>query len=566
MNSENFDFKQLSPKVKTLKQCQEYLKKYFVPLIDGNHAVLENGKYVIKDQATLTKVYFNRMPKYKTGGEGDEDDGDSKAFDFSTWYFKKYTDLRSITYELNKDIFFDDKINLCPRIRHTAQAFESFSGATKAKVGIMLNYINEVLANGDKAVYGYLLQWLAFMIKGNKNDSILYLKSKPGFGKSTLLEFIREFVVGDDLALETGSAPIISNFNAILGGKLFVYFEELETFSIAQWMSISSRLKRYATSSTITIEDKNVKAYTTKNIMNIIVASNNDAIMDDDGRRYFILDIATHRQVIPNCDTPRNRDNIKFWADVRSCFNDEVGHAFYCYLMEIDTSKYRAQNFPITQAKLDSYAKRLESHETFLKYNYVLRKAELKTNVGDLYEEYLGYCRGNGILKPLTKIDLGKKLKEIGIEPYKSNDKLKIKVSAEALQELAKSHNWIHETDEYYDAESKSEKAELPDPSGLDFGLPCEQLDSDEISRRLSEKEKENAELKEEHERMRLELEELRKWKADNAPKSKPKDEPKPKTKTSVISLIDDSDSDSEGENADVSESKITKAIKSSRK
>jgi hypothetical protein len=161
---------------------------------------------------------------------------------------------------------------------------------------------------------------------------------------------------------------------------------------------------------------------------------------------------------------------------------------------------------------------------------------------------------------------LGKKLKEIGIEPYKSNDKLKIKVSAEAIQELAKSHNWIHETDEYYDAESKSEKAELPDPSGLDFGLPCEQLDSDEISRRLSEKEKENAELKEEHERMRLELEELRKWKADNAPKSKPKDEPKPTIKTSVISLIDDSDSDSEGEKADVSESKITKAIKSSRK
>ena len=104
MNPENFDFKQLSPKVKTLKQCQEYLKKYFVPLIDGNHAVLENGKYVIKDQATLTKVYFNRMPKYKTGSDGDDDDGDSsKAFDFSTWYFKKYTDLRSITYELNNE-------------------------------------------------------------------------------------------------------------------------------------------------------------------------------------------------------------------------------------------------------------------------------------------------------------------------------------------------------------------------------------------------------------------------------------------------------------------------------
>ena len=96
MDIQNFDFKQLSPKTRTLKQCLEYLKTYFVPLVDGNHAVLENGNYVIKDQPTVKKVYFDRMPKYKAGGDGD-DGNDSKAFDFSTWYFKKYTDIRSIT-------------------------------------------------------------------------------------------------------------------------------------------------------------------------------------------------------------------------------------------------------------------------------------------------------------------------------------------------------------------------------------------------------------------------------------------------------------------------------------
>ena len=71
-------------------------------------------------------------------------------------------------------------------------------------------------------------------------------------------------------------------------------------------MAVSSRLKRFATSNIITLEDKNIKAYSAKNIMNIFVLSNNDAIMDDDGRRYMNLDIATHRQVIPNCTTPRN--------------------------------------------------------------------------------------------------------------------------------------------------------------------------------------------------------------------------------------------------------------------
>ena len=266
-------------------------------------------------------------------------------------------------------------------MKHTYIKFEEFSKKIRAKVKIMLNYIKEVLASGREDTNTYLLQWFAHMIKGNKNDSILYLKSKQGFGKSTLLEFIREYVVGEDLALETGSGPIISQFNAILGGKLFVYFEELETFSISEWMSISSRLKRFATSNTITLEDKRVKAYTATNMMNIVIASNNDAVMDDDGRRYFILDIATHRQVIPNCDSPRNEENTKFWSDVRSCFNDEVGHAFFCYLMEVDTTNYRPQNFPTTQSKLDSYAKRMDHHENFLKYNYVLNRAELNTSL-----------------------------------------------------------------------------------------------------------------------------------------------------------------------------------------
>ena len=299
-------------------------------------------------------------------------------------------------------------------------------------------------------------------------------------------------------------------------------------------MSVSSRLKRYATSNTITLEDKNIKAYTAKNIMNIVIASNNDAVMDDEGRRYFILDIATHRQVIPNCDSPRNDENIKFWTDVRSCFNDEVGHAFYCYLMEVDTTDYRPQNFPTTQSKLDSYAKRMDSHENFLKYNYVLNRSELNTSLGVLYDEYITYCRGNGIPKPYSKVDLGKKLREIGIEPYKSNDKLKVKVTAKDLEQLAKRHNWVHETDEYYDKESKKDKKKLPDSNGLDAGIPCTELNDDDLIQKLKDKEEEVNDLNEQFEQMRLEFEAYK------------KQFPAVKAKKTVIRVIDDSDEETE--------------------
>ena len=548
----NFEFSKLNPTHQSLKKCKAYLSQYFVPLKDGNHAVFEDGQYVIRDQATVKKVYFDRMPKYQC-------DEDEPPFDLGKWYFTKYDKVRSITYDLNKEVFHDDKINLCPRMMHEYKKFDTFDKKIQGKVGVMLNYIKEVLSSADDAVYAYILKWFAHMVKGNKNDAILYLKAKQGFGKSTLLEFIRDHVVGNPLSLETGSAPIISNFNAILGGKLFIYFEELETFSTAAWMSVSSRLKRYCTSNVITLEDKNIKAYTTKNIMNIVVASNNDSIMDDDGRRYFILDVATHRQVIPNCDTPRNEENKKFWTKVRSCFNDDVGHAFYCFLMEVDTTQYRPQDFPVTQSKLDSYAKRMESHENFIKYNYILSRLPLDTTVGELYEEYTSYCRGNGIVKPLTKIDLGKKLKEVGIESYKSNTKLKIKVSVEELAQLAKSHNWVHDTDEYFDEASKKVKVH-----DLDFGLdmPCTELNDDDICRRLKDKEEEVNDLNEQYEKMRLEFEAYKKQNPVKIPEEEEcgfsideqvrymEDHPeefdiKPEpivVKKTILSLIDDSD------------------------
>ena len=232
----------------------KYIAQYFIPLKDGNIAIFEDGKYVTKDDAIVRKIYFNRIPEYDIGIE----DGVKSTFSFINWFFKKYTDIRSITYELNKDVFYDGKINLCPRMKHQYVNFEEFDKKVQKKVQIMLNYMKEVLASGRDDSYTYLLQWFSHMVKGQKNDSILYLKSKQGFGKSTLLEFIRQYVVGEDLGLETGSGPIISNVNVILGGKLFIYFEELETFSVAQWMSISSRLKRYATSNTITLEYKNI--------------------------------------------------------------------------------------------------------------------------------------------------------------------------------------------------------------------------------------------------------------------------------------------------------------------
>ena len=483
-NSPNFDFSKVNPKNHTPKQVKAYITQYFVPLVDGSHAVFVNGKYTIMDQCTVTKTYFNRMVVEQPR----EEEEDVIPFNIGKWYFTKYTNLCTIVYELNREVLTDGKLNLCPGMKHEYKPYKDFDEKTHKRLNYMLNYILEVLASGHKDQYEYILKWFAYMVKGFKNRAILYLRGGQGHGKSSLFEFVEKFVVGQDLALQSGSEPIVSRFNGILAGKAFVYFEELETFNVAQWMAVSSRLKRYSTSDTIIIEDKNTKAYTTNNMNNYAVLSNNDAIKDDDGRRYFILDIATHRQKI--IGSKSFDENKKYWDNVHKCDNDICGHAFYCYLMEIDTNNFNSEEFPITQSKLDSFAKRLESHEVFLKNNYVMRRGDIKCTVGELYDEYVSYCKGNDC-KPMTKIDLNKKLSDIGIKSYKSNSTNKFKVSSETLQEIAKERHWVHSTDDYVEDGEKATKV-----SPLDQGLECDFLDNDELLRKYNNIEKENNDLK----------------------------------------------------------------------
>ena len=142
----NFDFEKINSKKQTLDQCKAYLSQYFVPLKDGNHAVFEDGHYVIRDQPTLKKVYFDRIPKYQCG------DDDSSMIDLSKWYFTKYAKVRSITYDLNKDVFHDDKINMCPRMKHEYQKFDTFDKKIRKKSGCDVT-VKEVLASADDAVY-----------------------------------------------------------------------------------------------------------------------------------------------------------------------------------------------------------------------------------------------------------------------------------------------------------------------------------------------------------------------------------------------------------------------------
>ena len=292
--------------VKTLlfNDACNYVKKYFVPLTDGNHCMWSEGKFEIIMDKVVKSAYFNRM--------------DKKIADF---YFKEYTEIRKITYELNQPLFFKNYVNLCPHLKSKNEIpYAEHSENAKAGVQAILNFTFEVLTNSQRPQFNHLIQYIANALKGNKNDACPYLKGEQGIGKTTLFEFLKLYVVGLELFLETGSKPFKTQFNSILGGKLFVLIEELENLSVNEWNSTSSVLKRFITSNSYELEAKNINSYQTKNMNNYAICSNNDAIKDDDGRRYFILDVNN-----------KYKDNKEYFGKLRNkSFNKSSWKSLFC--------------------------------------------------------------------------------------------------------------------------------------------------------------------------------------------------------------------------------------------
>ena len=60
------------------------------------------------------------------------------------------------------------------------------------------------------------------MVKGNKNSSCIYVKGDEGIGKSTLVDFLRDYVVGLKLFVKGKADHLKGQHNMQLLGNYFV--------------------------------------------------------------------------------------------------------------------------------------------------------------------------------------------------------------------------------------------------------------------------------------------------------------------------------------------------------
>ena len=191
-----------------------------------------------------------------------------------------------------------------------------------------------------------------------------------------------------------------------------------------------------ATGSDMNYCDKYCKKFRAKNINNYEIHTNHKAVKRPDGRRYYVVDINT-----------KYCNDHEYFKDLRdTCFNEEVGYAFYNYLMEIDTDDYNSLDMPDTQAKLNMIVDLLNPIEKFLKKEYLLKKKNVRSKVKDLYTEYEIFCTENG-LHCETKTEFTSGLKQYGFEFKCIGGYNCYRISVELLQAVAEKRKWLHELD-----------------------------------------------------------------------------------------------------------------------
>ena len=400
--------------------CKLYISEH-IKQINGTstYVVFKDNKPVIVDRDLLREAY---MIKFSNG--------------IQKWNAKRI-DMCTIVCKPNQPMIVGEEINVFAGFLHIKKPYDSYSNDAKCKVNFMLRFIQDVLCSGDEEQFKYIISWTANVAQGKKNDSVLYFKGDEGIGKSTYTDFLRQYVFGFLCTCKGDTDCLLTSYNKMLQGKVLVVFEELPTFSTAQWDGVSSKLKDYVTGTKCNYSDKYEKKIELDNLNNYIINTNVHALKHSDGRRYFILDLSDFR-----------KGDHEYFDTLRSnCFNIEIGEAFFSYLMAIDVTNFYSQKFPETVAKQNAKIRSLPTAYQFIKDCYVLKQTMMTIKNTQLYDEYVDYV--NVHRKPTqAKIDFYDMLSKIGIVSKKPCGFQKYKVSVEQLDRIAEQNGWLHHTDD----------------------------------------------------------------------------------------------------------------------
>ncbi len=274
---------------------------------------------------------------------------------------------------------------------------------------IIKNHILTLVCKNDIDLYSYIIGWIATTIQhpDKQTRTALVLKGKKGTGKGIIGHLIRSLFGSHGLHI-TSANHLTGKFNNHLKDCAFLFVDEALYANDKQHESI---LKGLITEDVITIEGKGVNAYQSRNMLSLIMASNEDWVIpaSSDERRYCVADMSDEQL----------GNNSYYDALVDACQTKSVKQAMLYEMLNCDLSEFNVSNIPDTEGlktqrleSLDSLGKWwvivLEKGIVYESFNNDIGWLDVCTT-SLLRASYLKYCNE----QKLTKYDI-KDERELG--------------------------------------------------------------------------------------------------------------------------------------------------------
>ena len=273
---------------------------------------------------------------------------------------------------------------------------------------LMYDHIFNIICARNDVAFKYVLGWLATAVQkpGEQAEVALVFRGKRGTGKGIVGNYICK-AFGGNSAHITSSKYLTGNFNSHLRDVVFLFADEAFWAGDKQGESV---LKGIITEPTLTIEGKGRDVVFVRNMLHILMASNNDWVVPAglEERRFCVLDVSDERM-----------QDKSYFADLVKEM-DSGGLAAMLYaLQDHDLSRFQIRDVPQT---CGLFEQKLQSLDDFMQW-WFHRLCEGEIARGEnwlkpvpaekLYNEYISNLADRAIQRRSGQTAFGMSLKKV---------------------------------------------------------------------------------------------------------------------------------------------------------
>lgn len=299
----------------------------------------------------------------------------------------KPMDIKNIVLDNMKlfgaaDVVFDpsrknseDKINIFNGFA------ASFLPPDNTNITPIINHIEQIWAGGNLVASTYILDWMANIIQGRKNETALVLYSAPGAGKNIITGLLCD-IIGELYATPARDIESLTGkFNNLYANQMLVVIDEASNIEggIANYHKTFDQMKNLITNHTIVLEKKGVDAVKMKDFTSYIITTNNrvSVKVEEGDRRYSMFHLP---------DTVK--DNTEYFDKLNNCI-EKSKHSFYQFLLTRKITCNMRRPY-VTQYKTD-----IIMRDSATEYARSVPQTEVKMAQYELYADYEEWCGQN---------------------------------------------------------------------------------------------------------------------------------------------------------------------------